>query len=31
MPAGLLSTLKDDEAIALIAYLRTTKQVPPKE
>ena len=31
MPASLLSTLKDDEAIALIAYLRTTKQVPPKE
>lgn len=31
MPAGLLSTLKDDEAIALIAYLRTTKQVPIKE
>ena len=31
MPAGLLSTLKDDEAIARIAYLRTTKQVPPKE
>jgi putative heme-binding domain-containing protein len=28
MPEGLLKTLKDDEVRDLIAYLRTTKQVP---
>ena len=27
MPEGLLSTLKDQEVIDLVAYLRTTKQV----
>ena len=28
MPQGLLATLKDAEVLDLIAYLRTTKQVP---
>ena len=28
MPEGLLKTLKDDEVRDLIAYLRTTAQVP---
>jgi putative heme-binding domain-containing protein len=29
MPEGLLKTLSNDEVRDLIAYLRTTKQVPP--
>ena len=30
MPEGLLNTLSDEDAIALIAYLRTGEQVPKK-
>ena len=30
MPPGLLDTMKEDEVKALIAYLKTTKQVPAK-
>ncbi len=31
MPEGLLATLKDDEVVALIRYLRTTQALPEKK
>lgn len=31
MPEGLLATLKDDEVVALVRYLRTTQALPEKK